>query len=587
VTYKRQITPEAFGAVGDGIADDGVALQAWLDSTEGATVNSARHLVARGQYKFTNELLLAPTGSTRVTMDFQGARFNYAGVSGIRVEGLTLTFDAAGKTITRSAGSFITDGFTAGRKVFIYGSSLNDKLFKVSSVTALVLTLDPLDILQDEGPVSDCRVEDYRNLFTLGDPYNSRKLFWSRIEGLFLGASTGTNTNALLVHHADFLTVVSGSIGAHGRALFLCGGGGGPVASSANSAAFHQVTMTGGYYETALMMGNVWSITGNRNQQSQHATAGFGIHAYKCSVFEISNVDFSLHKGGAVKINKAGNGKVHFYSESIGTGVPDNDTKVIHAILSNNVQINATSLNCAQGGTSSGNHTDYGMYLESCYGFQMHANGLLPMKAFLFLDSACGPNELMFASNCDHKGDDDQTYPGPIIDNGKLLKNSAKGKFLTPVSPSAVNHLDPDLSNWTYANGAVYSGSTVPSDDLSGTVNIIELDKANIGDYSSLTFLSSATTGAPTKGIRIRLKSRFVAFRDPPTKRMAILEILIRNSANYAQVVRRDFRIGDNWDWHELTWFPPADSTFDVFINPRESWEPVDIAIESIGMIVE
>jgi hypothetical protein len=62
---------------------------------------------------------------------------------------------ATDDTITRSAGSFITDGFVAGDIITIVDSVSNDltTVLGIKTVTALVLTLDA-DDLADEGPVA-------------------------------------------------------------------------------------------------------------------------------------------------------------------------------------------------------------------------------------------------------------------------------------------------------------------------------------------------------------------------------------------------------------------------------------------------
>lgn len=63
----------------------------------------------------------------------------------------TISF-AAGPpgTITRTTGSFLTDGFTAGMKLRIEGSSLNDKIVTLANVAALTLTLSASDTLAAE-----------------------------------------------------------------------------------------------------------------------------------------------------------------------------------------------------------------------------------------------------------------------------------------------------------------------------------------------------------------------------------------------------------------------------------------------------
>jgi hypothetical protein len=70
----------------------------------------------------------------------------------------TITFaevGATGDTITRSSGSFVSDGFAAGDMLTVAGSASNNATHaaKVAIVSALVLTLDT-DDLTPEGPVS-------------------------------------------------------------------------------------------------------------------------------------------------------------------------------------------------------------------------------------------------------------------------------------------------------------------------------------------------------------------------------------------------------------------------------------------------
>lgn len=85
---------------------------------------------------------------------------------GISVHGLpnvamagnpNLTFAAAGGTVTRSAGSWVTEGFRVGFKATITNSASNNvALVSVTAVSATVLTLDAT--LVDEGPVGGVTV---------------------------------------------------------------------------------------------------------------------------------------------------------------------------------------------------------------------------------------------------------------------------------------------------------------------------------------------------------------------------------------------------------------------------------------------
>lgn len=76
----------------------------------------------------------------------------------------TFTFAAAGDTVTRSGGSWVTDGFAIGQRVFFAGTVSNDYAFTVTNVTALVLTtsdglvnevISNLSVFSNEGGGAD------------------------------------------------------------------------------------------------------------------------------------------------------------------------------------------------------------------------------------------------------------------------------------------------------------------------------------------------------------------------------------------------------------------------------------------------
>lgn len=72
----------------------------------------------------------------------------------------SLTFAEVGATddtITRSAGSWIDDGFVVGDMVTVAGSVSNNVTGKIKALTATVLTFDTTDLV-NEGPVADCTV---------------------------------------------------------------------------------------------------------------------------------------------------------------------------------------------------------------------------------------------------------------------------------------------------------------------------------------------------------------------------------------------------------------------------------------------
>lgn len=68
----------------------------------------------------------------------------------------TLTFDATAHTITRSVGSFISDGFAVGDEFTVAGTTSNNGSYTISSLSATVITL--ASGLVNEGPVSDAAI---------------------------------------------------------------------------------------------------------------------------------------------------------------------------------------------------------------------------------------------------------------------------------------------------------------------------------------------------------------------------------------------------------------------------------------------
>jgi len=75
--------------------------------------------------------------------------------------GQTLTFDAAGGTVTRSAGDFLADGYHKNMELTVAGTASNDGVYLVEEVTALAITIAAdadadtyLVEFADEGPLS-------------------------------------------------------------------------------------------------------------------------------------------------------------------------------------------------------------------------------------------------------------------------------------------------------------------------------------------------------------------------------------------------------------------------------------------------
>ena len=73
--------------------------------------------------------------------------------------GRTLTF-ATAETITASSGSFVTDGYLAGMRLRVRGTTNNNGAYKIAAVTATVLTVQSSDVLVAEGPLSSAATLD-------------------------------------------------------------------------------------------------------------------------------------------------------------------------------------------------------------------------------------------------------------------------------------------------------------------------------------------------------------------------------------------------------------------------------------------
>src|SRR5690606_29656496 len=64
----------------------------------------------------------------------------------------TLTFNETNDTITRSGGSWISDGFRVGPTVTVDGTASNDGSFTIVTLTATVMTLESGDVAAAETP---------------------------------------------------------------------------------------------------------------------------------------------------------------------------------------------------------------------------------------------------------------------------------------------------------------------------------------------------------------------------------------------------------------------------------------------------
>lgn len=110
----------------------------------------------------------------------------------------TIQVAAAGKTFTRPAGSFITDGFAVGDYVTTSGftNAGNNGTFIISTLTATVMTCTTATGLVDEGPVAAGHIQtNIRPSFTLEAGYKGNGLYFpflgAVVDGLTLSGKVG------------------------------------------------------------------------------------------------------------------------------------------------------------------------------------------------------------------------------------------------------------------------------------------------------------------------------------------------------------------------------------------------------------
>ncbi len=144
----------------------------------------------------------------------------------VRMSGTpTLTFlevGAGSDTITRSAGSFVADGFAIGDVITVAGSVSNNVTSKIVGVSALVLTLGPAagapDDLVNEGPVSNCTIVGSNSLVFAATTATRSGGSWLN-DGFavgdsvtFAGTASNNATFVITVLTATVMTFASGGV---------------------------------------------------------------------------------------------------------------------------------------------------------------------------------------------------------------------------------------------------------------------------------------------------------------------------------------------------------------------------------------
>jgi len=132
----RHITAGAsltFAAAGHTITR---AAGSWI--TDGFAIGDVAYITGSASNDGTTGLI---TALSATVMTFAAGMVNEGPTTGATVSGrVSLVFAAAGNTITRNAGSWITEGFAVGQSVTIAGTASNNRTATLTGVTATVLT---------------------------------------------------------------------------------------------------------------------------------------------------------------------------------------------------------------------------------------------------------------------------------------------------------------------------------------------------------------------------------------------------------------------------------------------------------------
>lgn len=190
ITYESGATDDPFTGGDKSI----VSLKSWMDAVM-TTVWESKS----GQYWYS------PTARDNVKLLYgqplvstNSDNFHFTIPS--NVSGINITFTNANPdTITRASGSFISDGWVPGVDVTVTGSVSNNGTYRVASVSATVLTLDPAETLTNEGPSGG---------ITLAAP---AFLTWAGLKVAFENSKASDGTD---VYSNDIKGVVASTTGA-------------------------------------------------------------------------------------------------------------------------------------------------------------------------------------------------------------------------------------------------------------------------------------------------------------------------------------------------------------------------------------
>ncbi len=403
----------------------------------------------------------------------------------------------------------------------------------------------------------------------IGDYTNTKKMFWSRWSDFEL-QEENDGDGGLLLDYGDFCVFEN---------LRCIGDYSGAAIKVQNNNSLTFIDVNTGGADTGVLFGdivNVFKWLGGKVQQHD-----IGIH-YKGSVFSIEQVDISLCDEIGLKLEDAGAGRIHLYTEAIGPGTAANTAKVV---LLDNVHstIIGGAVNATNGTNSSRTHAQWAIKCENgCTDITIEASGTCPQQAFVEASSDCRNIYVAPMANSAANAADERTQ-GPLIPGtDPQVIYAPRATFLRNKSDSAApTSLLPDLlSDWTIgANSGVLTG-TYDDFEETGTAQAVEFtDNVSTASFSNSLSVTAGET------YRLEGRTRLLAF-DQPTQSsrvdgdMAMLRVRFWDGTTGFET---NVRQGDQWqDWYYDVIVPAGKTSITVMLICRTNWEAFDMLVDFV-----
>lgn len=349
----------------------------------------------------------------------------------------------------------------------------------------------------------------------VGDQADGKKVFDGRWHGLSIQRSTSVSkvegSAAIEINRADFFVVRECHFSGFGYGVHYDGEGG-------NGNSFYDLRITGcttSWHNQDADNCNVWRIQGGKFQQGQ-----IGVHA-KGVGFVLESVDFSLLTVSAAKLENASEGRVHCYTEAIGTLLDANTSKVYHLVDCNRVKLAGMRVNA--GGNTYTNNCGYGVYVEGDSA-QLDFEDLYfiqPQIAdFYFSSEVDGESCRIRYSRHTENGNDMTVEAQKVVrvsdHTSRGVRNHAAWRMLPRLAapaetpPNAFASVDLSDTNWNLLGGATITGTVAAPFGGGETAQVVDLPNTpyagNTALVSRLEYDASIDLGEALNGKVVALR---------------------------------------------------------------------------------